>query len=760
MKLLKCHVENFGTLSDFELSFSDGLTVINEQNGFGKTTLATFIKAMFYGLPSTAKRDVEKDERKRTLPWQGGNFGGTLDFEQNGKVYRIERFFGAKPKDDEFALYDLSKGSKSDAFSDNIGLEIFGIDAESFERSIYMPQRDIDVQTTDSISAKLGNLVENSDDINNYDNAIAALKKRRQYYTVLNGARGAIADVKREISDLEMKIIESQTAAQNLDILRKTIKEHEDKALAIETELKQVRKSISDAAAVEVTIANKKRRDELTQEITESKEALDEISKQYPNGFMTDSEILELKTLLNELEGAKAKLEVLNQNVADKRELEALKEYFKGNVPTEEEIAAQKNNLKQLEICRFKLESAVSDNSQQKPKSKALPVVLGIGAMCIAVLGIMLLFFNVVAGVCCISVGVIAALIAGFVYFKALISSISKQGAVQPQIDYAQLTTMCEQLTEQLNTFVLRYTVGDDFAKILEEISLKLRDYQRLEQSVLKQNNDIKACSATVDELTQRVLKIFESYAAVSDNFEQNLAKIVDFKKEFARLTNVVAVCEAKIAEIPEISDEGVEVFEGLDVDNLSKREAELQKAQDELRQEITKLSAKAGQLNLIADMLSDLDAQRDGKNEQKQELEQSLLVIDKTVELLTEARENLSQRYTEPINNGFKKYSSIIEGNDVGDFMIDIELNLNVERFGKAKKKQQFSAGYKDMLDIAMRLALIDALYGEDKPVLILDDPFVNLDDERLKNALACLKKIAENQQIVYLTCHSSRAI
>ena len=36
MKLLECHVDNFGKLSNYEYRFSESLTVIQEPNGFGK----------------------------------------------------------------------------------------------------------------------------------------------------------------------------------------------------------------------------------------------------------------------------------------------------------------------------------------------------------------------------------------------------------------------------------------------------------------------------------------------------------------------------------------------------------------------------------------------------------------------------------------------------------------------------------------------------------------------------------------------------
>ena len=40
MKLLKCHIENFGKLSNFDYVFKSGLNTIKEENGFGKTTFA------------------------------------------------------------------------------------------------------------------------------------------------------------------------------------------------------------------------------------------------------------------------------------------------------------------------------------------------------------------------------------------------------------------------------------------------------------------------------------------------------------------------------------------------------------------------------------------------------------------------------------------------------------------------------------------------------------------------------------------------
>ena len=58
----------------------------------------------------------------------------------------------------------------------------------------------------------------------------------------------------------------------------------------------------------------------------------------------------------------------------------------------------------------------------------------------------------------------------------------------------------------------------------------------------------------------------------------------------------------------------------------------------------------------------------------------------------------------------------------------------------------------------LCMRLSLVDALFRGAKPFVILDDPFINLDDRHTKEALRLLHDLAKDRQIIYLTCNSSR--
>jgi uncharacterized protein YhaN len=44
------------------------------------------------------------------------------------------------------------------------------------------------------------------------------------------------------------------------------------------------------------------------------------------------------------------------------------------------------------------------------------------------------------------------------------------------------------------------------------------------------------------------------------------------------------------------------------------------------------------------------------------------------------------------------------------------------------------------------------------ERPPLILDDPFTNLDDEKMEGAMRFLRETGRRYQILYFTCSSSR--
>ena len=73
-------MDGYGAARKKQFDFGKGTTVIFEKNGFGKTTLASFIKAMFYGLDAYKVNTVDFVDRKHFFPFDGGRFGGNIVF--------------------------------------------------------------------------------------------------------------------------------------------------------------------------------------------------------------------------------------------------------------------------------------------------------------------------------------------------------------------------------------------------------------------------------------------------------------------------------------------------------------------------------------------------------------------------------------------------------------------------------------------------------------------------------------------------------
>ncbi len=215
MRLTKIYVDNFGILKDYSYVPTSGFNQIYGENGTGKSTLAAFVRAMFFGLPQTRTRKLlDEAERKKFKSWDGGNFGGYICFEENGKEYRVTRTFGDRESEDIFSLTDEATGLVSNDYSYDIGREIFGIDREAFGSTIWVAAKNMPVAVNDSIHARLSQFGANKTttlerDINNYENGIEKLNEAYKQY-IRTGRRGLIYETEDEIADLKLQIEEKQ----------------------------------------------------------------------------------------------------------------------------------------------------------------------------------------------------------------------------------------------------------------------------------------------------------------------------------------------------------------------------------------------------------------------------------------------------------------------------------------------------------------------------------------------------------------------
>ena len=226
MRLISCYIDGFGKLNNMEVQFEDGINTFVQDNGWGKSTLATFIRVMLYGFDGEAKRNDIENERKRYRPWSGAAYGGELVFESRGRNYRVQRTFGAKKSNDKCVIYDEATHVVTGMFTDKLGEELFHVDSASFVRSMYIGQDDCRTWATDGISAKLGNIADSTDDISNYENARQILKNviNRQSPTKRTGE---LYRRKYELDGMREQVRELDGIDRRINELNKNIREIE-----------------------------------------------------------------------------------------------------------------------------------------------------------------------------------------------------------------------------------------------------------------------------------------------------------------------------------------------------------------------------------------------------------------------------------------------------------------------------------------------------------------------------------------------------
>jgi uncharacterized protein YhaN len=92
-------------------------------------------------------------------------------------------------------------------------------------------------------------------------------------------------------------------------------------------------------------------------------------------------------------------------------------------------------------------------------------------------------------------------------------------------------------------------------------------------------------------------------------------------------------------------------------------------------------------------------------------------------------------------------------------DFGIAEDFSLSILTESGTRSIASLSAGTRDAAYFSLRTALSSMLFPADRPPMILDEVFSQLDDTRAAALLDLLTKIAEESQVILLTCHSREA-
>jgi uncharacterized protein YhaN len=152
---------------------------------------------------------------------------------------------------------------------------------------------------------------------------------------------------------------------------------------------------------------------------------------------------------------------------------------------------------------------------------------------------------------------------------------------------------------------------------------------------------------------------------------------------------------------------------------------------------------------------VAELSSQLNSVEEKRQQAEYKYSVVVTALELLNEAKNSLAVSYLPRLNKLSSEYLAKFTGGEFDKIVADKDFAVSIEEKGVTKQHRYFSRGVKELALFCFKLALSKEIYGGKIPLLILDDVFVNLDEEKFRKAVGELLHTDIASQIIYFTCH-----
>ncbi len=762
MKILSCYIAGFGKFVNKSFDFSSDLIVLKEENGWGKTTLADFICCMLYGQDAGRSKAIENNDRAKYMPWSGGAYGGSLTFLYKNQRYRVERSFGKTPAYDVTRIYDQNNmptfefGDKGE----RLGEILFGVDSDGYRRSVYVPQGDIRTDgLPDDMKNRLLSLLNTGGTGGN--GAAAALEKLDAADKALRAKRkpgkGKLDEIDERLDDISNRKAEWEYSFLQAQQLRKNIAEADEK----------IRECNARIQVLAQAIERESRRSELAVK----KQAYDEAQAACR---AAEKELAELNTFFLQVPPASVNLDGIRGAVTDFYTVKARLTDAEGKLSALEADYKRFLTLKtQKEACEKILDSydeiLEKRNKRKKfggrkkgkliipPKRKSNVLIMA-AALLLAVVGGVLVDIQLILGLSLLGAGLLGMF---FVFFRVLPrrEKVQKSSTDEPTVDPA---------------LSRRYDEAYDELDGIEAELAALPENTETEYLRLSSERDGARNMLTARE--QGIQNFFRNFG---------FGEIYDYRGAVATLEERIAAhakasqtLAAQQVRAQDFAEENKLLQSGESVTDMRSLQAQKTAAETEkenLSQNRAKAAAEVAALENAADKTA-LDAEEGLLLEEKRRLEKRHRAILAAKQILCRAKENIAGKYLDPVERGCRYYLEILSSaehrenkgaqgtpsaqNPSSKLRFAADGTPLYEETGVLREMGYYSVGTKELVGFCTRLALADAVFTKEKPVLVLDDPFVNLDDSKTEAAKKLVRYLSKRYQILYLTCKEERRL
>ena len=765
MRINSVNIASFGGIKNLKLDLQNGFNVIYGENENGKSTIMAFIKMMFYG-SERGSAQIAKNVRKKYTPWDGSQMAGSIDFEHDGKFYRLEREFRSSNSTDKVTLCDLDLGTKQIVGAD-VGLKFFGLSSAAFERSVFIGQLGMpenDSAAEGEINSKLSNMVLTGDESVSFEAVYKRIEKAKLVLMSKSGKAGEYDKNLKLYTELNARLEQAKIKQNSYEAKKKEFSEKEAEIQLLQKNAEALKQKID--AEQDVRNAEKlKKYLELKAELDSVNEQLkledgsliDEmylrklqfcISKCQTARTKKEGKIGEIKTLEKSLEIGLNPPENATQDTADKLELEI-----------------QTLNKK---VAEFENKKAALEKEKQESNFGANPRknnVIGFVAVALGLLCVGTAVFSLIKGFAIpLGISLAAAIIIICIYIAAKISGKRKAEALTAMIEAIENTTLeISKLNQEIESKGVSLqainTALQSSASVLEKQKQMLEEArEQLDSLQSEESQEIKA-----------LLQLFGRYKNAEDMQQvldslDEISEKAEIQKEIKQQINFVS------KDLGGISYEEAEKrLKGAQYDkiDLSADFDALKAHYEKLTQNIIEL--KSALATAVAETKASVSVAENPREIEKQlaELKQKIVsqkefcdTADIAMQLLTQSFAEIRRSYGSVLETRAGEIFSGLTAQKYSGVSISKSFDINVTEtdvFG-SREIDYLSSGTADQAYLSLRLTLAELICndGETLPIL-LDDSLTQYDDRRMKTALEYLKVYSERGQIIMFTCHSA---
>ena len=689
MWLSRIELKNFKRLVDFEAQFSPGINVVKGPlNEMGKSTvLEGIIAAFFYNPKSTAR------ELKDYVSWGSTRqFRTGIRFEDKGVGYLLEK--------------DFEKGTIR--FAADNGRE--------------------ELDTVKEISEKMAELLGTKSDKLFLSSSCI---RQSQVTEISSGEKEITASLEEVVSGGRESTLASQ-GIQRLDSKTADMKRGLDKPAKNPGTVASLKNKIKETSRRHDEIKNEVSRVEAEKvQLVEVSKQLAEVREQYEsarallekNKQRTDIEaaVERLTRDYNSVEGLLTRTRRLEEESKKADEALMAIEGFQDR----QQIAEARRKLDGIGNRRKDIEKDLAQREREFAEAKERldtrrPVVFLGSAKGMA------------AAVAMLTGGIVGVLIGPFYLLAVLvlgaillaISTRARTALVQDKTSISSLEERIHRMKESLGELSKEEQVllGEAMCSTVAEFGEKERSfYSKLEQK---------------EGAKYRLEGILSG------------KRVEDIERQKAEITRKLAVEETKLTD-------------GLMGTHLSPEEyIEMERKTRTLEARKIELENRKSRCEVIIEQARfDVEDQIRIK-EELESLEKSLEREERKVKAYELARRFVSQARTEVLSSieealekEIQRHLMVFTDGKYKQVRVHKE-NLGFSVYSDEKedwvRPEDLSGGVIDEFYLAFRLALVRLIFGDKKPPLILDDPFVNFDSVRLANTLGFLKTLASDYQII----------